>query len=84
MMGVKLTKRDQEILRSIQKTLSIENGRYIDLALESKFDTYVVDILCRVINDEYLIRGIEANYEPNDYGVELSGLLNKINATRLK
>ncbi|KFI25662.1 hypothetical protein CG50_04915 [Paenirhodobacter enshiensis] len=43
-----------------------------------------IDILCDLINAEFMMEGILPTYEPNEYGVELESLLDLINRSRLK
>ena len=39
--------------------------------------------VCGLINDEFLRRGIDSQYEPNKHGIELEDLLNAVNRVRL-
>lgn len=43
-----------------------------------------VGILCEVINNEFLLYGIDDDFEANDYGREMELLLDAINSVRLR
>lgn len=43
-----------------------------------------VDILCEVINNEFVLHGIDDDLEANDYGREMELLLDAINSVRLR
>jgi hypothetical protein len=78
-----LTDRDIDILSSLRENLSANDRDLLDKSINNTLDMIEVQRVCEIINDEYLMKGIEANYSPNDYGKELEAILNKINAIRL-
>ena len=78
-----LTDRDIAILRSLRENLTANDMELLDMAINNKLVMTDVQRVCEIINDEYLMKGIEDNYSPNGYGKELETLLNKINALRL-
>ncbi|MEA9393598.1 hypothetical protein SJI19_24275 [Acerihabitans sp. TG2] len=39
--------------------------------------------LCELISNEFLMNGIEENFEPNSYGRELEALMDVVNRRRL-
>lgn len=41
-----------------------------------------IDELCELISNEFLMSGIEENFEPNSYGLELELLLDVVNRGR--
>ncbi|MDD0973159.1 hypothetical protein [Pseudomonas fontis] len=41
-----------------------------------------IDKLCEFISNEFLMNGIEENFEPNSYGLELELLLDAVNRRR--
>ena len=41
-----------------------------------------IDELCELISNEFLMSGIEENFEPNSYGLELELLLDAVNRGR--
>ena len=43
-----------------------------------------VDELCELISNEFLMSGIEEDFEPNSYGLELEALLDAVNRERLR
>ena len=50
--------------------------------LNGSLSSSEVDGLCELISNEFLIRGIEENFEPNSYGLELELLLDALNRGR--
>ena len=42
-----------------------------------------IDVICGLINAEFMMEGILPTFEPNEYGLELEGLLDLINRPRL-
>ena len=50
--------------------------------LNSSLSSSEVDELCEFISNEFLINGIEENFEPNGYGLELELLLDAVNRGR--
>ncbi|EYC50062.1 hypothetical protein AZ34_02550 [Hylemonella gracilis str. Niagara R] len=43
-----------------------------------------IDELCALINDEFMMKGILPNFEPNEYGLELEALLDVVNSARIR
>ncbi|WP_374440005.1 hypothetical protein [Pseudomonas panipatensis] len=43
-----------------------------------------VEELCELISNEFMMNGIEENFEPNSYGLELEALLDAVNRERLR
>ena len=83
MKKIDLTDRQRQILQSLRERLSEDKSRYVASLLDGNTELSEIDALCRIIDDEYLMAGIEENYEPNDYGRELGILLNAVNMPRL-
>jgi hypothetical protein len=83
MIKISIAQRQRDILVALREDATNEKRKYIDRALVNKLDVYDIDVLCRIINDEYLMRGIEKDYSPNPYGRELETLLNTVNKPRL-
>lgn len=50
--------------------------------LNSSLSSSELDELCELISNEFLINGIEENFEPNGYGLELELLLDAVNRGR--
>ena len=79
-----LTSRQQTI---IQKLCSIGDGSNIPLGAAAMAGTLrpeEIDLLCKLISNEFMMNGIQESFEPNDYGRELETLLDVINRSRLQ
>jgi hypothetical protein len=83
MNEIKLSERQREILNLLRGRAAAEKRSHFDRVLTNSHDASDIDIVCRLINDEYLMTGIEPNYNPNAYGRELESLLNTVNKPRL-
>lgn len=49
----------------------------------SSISSSETDELCELISNEFLLDGIQENFEPNDYGRKLEELLAAVNKVRL-
>ena len=78
-----LTKRQIEILETIRDKSSQRDFGIMDRAIKENLGNIDIQRACELLNDEYLMNGIEEDYTPNAYGKELEELLNSINAARL-
>lgn len=56
----------------------------IDKVTSRRIMSREVDLLCEVINNEFLTSGIDKDFEANDYGREMEALLDAVNAVRLR
>ena len=74
-----LTERQVEILRCLRDKAPSLSKRLFDDVLSGKLPKSDIEAVCQMINDEYLMKGIEENYSPNEYGRELEELLNVVN-----
>jgi hypothetical protein len=54
------------------------------LLIDGELSPREIDELCGLINAEFLLHGIEETWEPNDYGLELSHLLDAVNRRRFR
>jgi hypothetical protein len=43
-----------------------------------------IDVLCDVINAEFMVEGMLPNFEPNEYGLELERLIDVLNGPGLR
>ncbi len=78
-----LTERQIEILKSLRDRSNQETGLLLDRAINGTLPINDIESICRVINDEYLMKGIKEGYSPNEYGHELESLLDLINRPRI-
>jgi hypothetical protein len=56
----------------------------VENLLNRGLSSHETDELIDVIFKEFLMSGIEENFEPNTYGLELEALLDAVNRMRLK
>ena len=78
-----LSDRQITILKTIQKKASGRDAKLLDDAAVGNLERNDIQRVCELINDEYLMFGIEEDYSPNEIGLELQSLLNRLNAVRL-
>jgi hypothetical protein len=78
-----LTKRQIEILESLQRGGSEHKKELLSRALREELPRADIEAVCQLINDEFLMRGINPDYSPNEYGRELEQLLDAVNRPRL-
>ena len=78
-----LTDRQLEILHALRDKAAAGKKAHIQRIVDAAWDVSDIDVVCRIINDEYLMNGIERDYRPNAYGRELEELLNTVNKPRL-
>jgi len=78
-----LIKRHIEILMSLRDRAGKDNKYLLDHAINGSLPRSDIEAVCQIINDEYLMHGIEKDYKPNDYGLELEKLLDAINRPRV-
>ena len=82
-MKAQLSSRQLEKLRELCLTF----GADLSLIAKAQLGTATsdeVDILCEVINDDFLVKGIDDDFEANDYGKEMELLLDAVNTVRLR
>lgn len=78
-----LADRDIIILKALRERVNGNDCGLLDNVINRTITPTGIQRVCEIINDEYLMKGIEEGYSPNEYGRELEALLNKINALRL-
>lgn len=83
MSSAVFTERQVEILRVLRDKKSGSERELFDAALSGTLSRESIQRLCEMINDEYLLEGIEKNYVANSYGLELEALLDVINRPRI-
>jgi hypothetical protein len=79
----RFSERQIEILRSLKDNATDEKKTILDQALGQTLPAGDIESVCQLINDEYLMKGINPDYSPNDYGRELELLLDEVNRPRL-
>jgi len=83
-MNVYLTDRQRKIIVSLRTKDAGKNVAAFDNLEKGEVSLPEIGVLCNAINDEFMMEGIQPNFEPNEYGLELEGLLDVINGPRLK
>ncbi len=78
-----LTKRQIDILESLRDRANVRIKELLERAIKGNLSENNIEAVCEAINDEYLMKGIKENYNPNEYGKELESLLDQINRPRL-
>jgi hypothetical protein len=77
------TERQVEILRLLRDTRDGEERMLLDRVLEGNLPKASIQVVCEMINDEFLMKGIKPDYTPNAYGYELETLLDVVNRPRV-
>lgn len=77
------TERQKELLRLLGEKRTGDERRLFDLALLGELPKESIGVVCGMINDEFLMQGINADYSPNAYGLELEALLDVVNRSRI-
>ena len=75
-----ISNNDKEFL---ERVLFDEDRGDLVAILSNELTTEEVDDICETINDQFIKCGLLDNYEPNQYGLELEELLDKVNRCRL-
>lgn len=78
-----LTERQAAILHSLRETVHPRDAEILSQIIRGDLDNRDIQRACELINDEYLMKGMQEDYSPNIYGKELEALLNSVNAARL-
>ncbi|HEY1850805.1 MAG TPA: hypothetical protein VGG60_07270 [Candidatus Binataceae bacterium] len=78
-----LTDRQIEILKSLRDKANERNKHLLESAINDTLPRGDIQAVCQTINDEYLMRGIEKDYTPSEYGRELEDLIDVVNRRRI-
>jgi hypothetical protein len=82
MMKQKLTDRQKMVLAQIFKD---ENLECLIGKIENESLIFSeIEKACDLISGEFHMKGIDANFEANEYGVEVEALLDVVNRPRLR
>jgi len=79
-----LTDDQIKILQQILPKKDWELEDVIENYDKKNFPDWQTDKLCCLINEELMKKGLQSNWEPNDYGHKLEKLLDEVNRRRLK
>jgi hypothetical protein len=70
-----LTARQVQILETLRNNAKGRDKVLLQSAIGGSLELRDIETVCTVINDEFLMRGIKDDWEPNEYGLELESLL---------
>jgi len=79
-----LTERQRAIVKSLRLRGSEESQNVLGALENEKLIVADIEVLCTLINDEFMMEGVLPNFEPNAYGLELEALLDVVNRTRIR
>lgn len=77
------TERQINILTAMSASAPLANKTLLDKVFVSELTFHEIDAVCGIINNEFMMKGLLPNYEPNEYGLELEKLLDVINKPRI-
>jgi hypothetical protein len=82
-MTIRLTARQQEIMATLRAKDGGLNASAFQKLEQQCLEFSDIEVLCNIINEEFLMKGILPSFEPNEYGLELEALLDVINHPRI-
>ncbi|WP_156126541.1 ABC transporter transmembrane domain-containing protein [Burkholderia sp. 9120] len=83
-MKLALTDRQKEIVSNLRVKDAGKNTATFDSLDAGEMTFAEIDVICGLINAEFMMEGILPTFEPNEYGLELERLLDLINRPRLR
>lgn len=82
-MNIQLNTKQTELLSLLSKKYGFEYKYLLKDSIDVVKYFENIEKLCSVINEEYMMKGINSNWEPNAYGLELNDLLDMVNKLRI-
>jgi hypothetical protein len=82
-MKISLSGRQIEIIEVLRLKDAGRNSSAFDSLENEEINLSEIEVLCDLVNAEFMMEGILPNFEPNECGLELEGLLDVINRPRL-
>ena len=82
-MNFSLNGEQRELLAFLRDK---SDGMYViafESVLQGSIDDKYMAVLCNLINEEFMMEGIDENFEPTQYGRNLESLLDVINRSRI-
>ena len=76
--------RQKEILEKLRVNDHGKSSVAFEKIESNQLDINGTEIICGLINSEFMMEGVLPNFESNEYGIELENLLNVINRPRIK
>ena len=84
MSATRLTERQIEILQALREKRSGRDKELLDQVLNGSLPRGDIEPVIDLISEEFVLKGLKADYEPNNYGLELEHLLDAVNRPRLQ
>lgn len=82
-MTFSLTFEQRELLIFLRNKSGGVHAIAFESALQGSIDDVCMDRLCNLINEEFMMEGIDETFEPTQYGRKLESLLDVINRSRI-
>lgn len=82
-MSFSLTNDQLQLLLGLCRSAGPLQLYLAEKLMNEKISSVDIDKLCELISNEFMINGIEENFEPSDYGRKLETLLDAVNRGRL-
>lgn len=82
-MNLFLTGEQAKLLMDICRSAGRHSLCIAEKLMNSSISSNETDELCELISNEFLLNGIQEDFEPNDYGEKLEELLDAVNKWRL-
>lgn len=81
-MSRELTNLQIEIIKNVFKNVDV--AAFIRRAKNGELSESEIEESCHALNEEFLLHGIDEEFEATDYGKEVENLLDIINRPRLR
>lgn len=83
-MKISLNDEQEKLLLKLFYSHGIKQFSENDKLTRKNLSKIEIDQLCELISDEFMLNGIEEDFEPNEYGRQLESLLDAVNRERLR
>ena len=77
-----LKEKEEKILIKILERNGKDYENYMENFGGPSFPDWKIDEICDFINEEFMMKGVCVNDEPNGYGIQLEEVLNVVNRQR--
>jgi len=82
-MNFSLNDEQRELLAFLRDKNDGMHTIVFESVLQGSVDDKYMAVLCNLINEEFMMEGIDENFEPTQYGRDLESLLDVINRYRI-
>ena len=83
-MKIILSDEESALLLRLARAAGVSKLSLAEKSIAEDVSIDDVEELCELISNEFMMNGIEENFEPNSYGLELEALLDAVNRERLR